>query len=53
MPEWSFTLLVNQPLTAEQADVFDHCDAFADGSVSYTLAPRTQETSRVFRMRAR
>ncbi|SEC70458.1 hypothetical protein SAMN04490357_2682 [Streptomyces misionensis] len=39
MPEWSFTLLVNQPLTAEQADVFDHCDAFADGSVSYTLGP--------------
>ncbi|MEU2222338.1 hypothetical protein [Streptomyces sp. NPDC018347] len=39
MPEWSFTLLVNQPLNAEQADAFDHCDAFADGSVSYTLGP--------------
>ena len=39
MPEWSFTLLVNQPLTAEQADAFDHCDAFADGAVSYTLGP--------------
>ncbi|TXJ84255.1 hypothetical protein E2C11_06620 [Streptomyces lavendulae] len=33
MPKRSFTLLVNQPLTAEQADAFDHCDAFADGSV--------------------
>ncbi|MEW2622031.1 hypothetical protein [Streptomyces sp. NPDC048106] len=43
MPEWSFTLLVNQPLTAEQADVFDHCDAFADGSVSYTLGPGNPE----------
>ncbi|MEU5795092.1 hypothetical protein ABZ800_16485 [Streptomyces sp. NPDC047813] len=39
MPECSFTLLVNQPLTAEQADAFDHCDAFADGSVSYLLGP--------------
>ncbi|MER8055858.1 MULTISPECIES: hypothetical protein [unclassified Streptomyces] len=39
MPQRSFTLLVNQPLTAEQADAFDHCDAFADGSVSYTLGP--------------
>ncbi|MCK7621669.1 hypothetical protein MUU72_00735 [Streptomyces sp. RS10V-4] len=39
MSEWSFTLLVNQPLTSGQADAFDHCDAFADGSVSYTLAP--------------
>ncbi|MCS0605227.1 hypothetical protein NX794_29040 [Streptomyces sp. LP11] len=39
MPEWSFTLLVNQPLTPEQADAFDHCDAFGDGSVSYTLGP--------------
>lgn len=39
MPEWSFTIRLNQPLTAEQADAFDHCDAFADGSVSYVLAP--------------
>ncbi|MFJ9416689.1 hypothetical protein ACIRPT_21205 [Streptomyces sp. NPDC101227] len=39
MSEWSFTLRINQPLTPEQADVFDHCDAFADGSVSYILAP--------------
>ncbi|MFI1201653.1 hypothetical protein ACH4VR_19740 [Streptomyces sp. NPDC020883] len=39
MPEWSFTLRINQPLTPEQANAFDHCDAFADGSVSYTLAP--------------
>ncbi|QHC29181.1 hypothetical protein [Streptomyces sp. HF10] len=39
MSEWSFTLLVDQPLTAEQADAFDHCDALADGSVSYTLGP--------------
>lgn len=28
MPEWSFTLILNQPLTREQADAFDHCDAF-------------------------
>ncbi|MEU9120591.1 hypothetical protein AB0C96_12140 [Streptomyces sp. NPDC048506] len=39
MSEWSFTLRLNQPLTPEQANAFDHCDAFADGSVSYTLAP--------------
>ena len=43
MPEWSFTLLVNQPLTPEQADAFDHCDAFADGSVSYMLGPAKPE----------
>ncbi|MCI3225063.1 hypothetical protein [Streptomyces sp. NP-1717] len=36
---WSFVLRLNQPLTPEQADAFDHCDAFADGSVSYTLGP--------------
>ncbi|MCP9958963.1 hypothetical protein [Streptomyces sudanensis] len=39
MPEWSFVLRLNQPLTPEQADAFDHCDAFADGSVSYVLGP--------------
>jgi hypothetical protein len=39
MPEWSFVLRVNQALTPEQADAFDHCDAFADGSVSYVLGP--------------
>ncbi|GAA2677341.1 hypothetical protein [Streptomyces lunalinharesii] len=39
VPEWSFTLRLNQALTPEQADVFDHCDAFADGSVSYVLGP--------------
>src|SRR5690242_12977530 len=33
VPEWSFTLRINQPLTPEQANAFDHCDAFADGSV--------------------
>ncbi|MFJ5680205.1 hypothetical protein [Streptomyces sp. NPDC093097] len=43
MSEWSFTLLINQPLTPGQADAFDHCDAFADGSVSYTLGPRDPE----------
>ncbi|MEU2440117.1 hypothetical protein ABZ595_28630 [Streptomyces rubradiris] len=43
MSEWSFTLLVNQPLTPEQADAFDHCDAFADGSVSYTMGPENPE----------
>ncbi|PJN35490.1 hypothetical protein CG747_38295 [Streptomyces sp. CB02959] len=43
MSEWSFTLLINQPLTPEQADAFDHCDAFADGSVSYTLGPDNPE----------
>ncbi len=43
MPEWSFTLLVNQPLTPEQADAFDHCDAFGDGSVSYMLGPAKPE----------
>ncbi|MGW6310813.1 hypothetical protein [Streptomyces niveus] len=39
MSDWSFVLRLNQPLTPEQADAFDHCDAFADGSVSYTLGP--------------
>lgn len=39
MPEWSFTVILNQPLTREQADAFDHCDAFADGSVSSVLDP--------------
>ncbi|MET4921304.1 hypothetical protein P3L51_02810 [Streptomyces sp. PSRA5] len=39
MSEWSFILRLNQPLTAEQANTFDHCDAFADGSVSYVLGP--------------
>ncbi|MEV8346546.1 hypothetical protein [Streptomyces niveus] len=39
MSEWSFILRLNQPLTAEQANAFDHCDAFADGSVSYVLGP--------------
>ncbi|WP_274917973.1 hypothetical protein [Streptomyces sp. WZ-12] len=43
MSEWSFTLLINQPLTPGQADAFDHCDAFADGSVSYTLGPDNSE----------
>ncbi|GAA2657772.1 hypothetical protein [Streptomyces lunalinharesii] len=43
MSDWSFTLLINQPLTPEQADAFDHCDAFADGSVSYTLGPDNPE----------
>ncbi|MFI0220290.1 hypothetical protein [Streptomyces lydicus] len=40
MSEWSFKLRLNQPLTPEQADAFDHCDAFADGAVSYTLGPQ-------------
>ncbi|MFE5668143.1 hypothetical protein ACFQ7W_29970 [Streptomyces niveus] len=39
MSDWSFVLRLNQSLTPEQADAFDHCDAFADGSVSYTLGP--------------
>ncbi|KAF0650250.1 MULTISPECIES: hypothetical protein [Streptomyces] len=39
MPEWSFVLRLNQPLTSEQADAFDHCEAFADGSVAYVLGP--------------
>lgn len=39
MSDWSFVLRLSQPLTPEQADAFDHCDAFADGSVSYTLGP--------------
>ncbi|WP_405819990.1 hypothetical protein OG705_11060 [Streptomyces sp. NBC_00838] len=39
MSDWSFVLRLNQPLTPDQADAFDHCDAFADGSVSYTLGP--------------
>ncbi|WP_416519286.1 hypothetical protein [Streptomyces achromogenes] len=43
MSEWSFTLLVDQPLTPEQAAAFDHCDAFADGSVCYTLGPESPE----------
>ncbi|MBP5909226.1 hypothetical protein F3K40_31320 [Streptomyces sp. LBUM 1478] len=37
--EWSFSILLKQPLTREQADAFDHCDALADGAISYTLAP--------------
>ncbi|WP_327378956.1 hypothetical protein OG393_34200 (plasmid) [Streptomyces sp. NBC_01216] len=37
--EWNFGLLLRQPLTREQADAFDHCDALADGAISYTLAP--------------
>lgn len=44
MPEWSFVLRLNQPLTPEQADAFDRCEAFADGSVSYVLGP--EEPSR-------
>ncbi|MET7681410.1 hypothetical protein [Streptomyces sp. NPDC005423] len=43
MPEWNFTLRLNQALTPEQADAFDHCDAFADGSVSYVLGPQPPE----------
>ncbi|QHC20535.1 hypothetical protein [Streptomyces sp. GS7] len=43
MPEWSFTLRLNQALTPEQADAFDHCDVFADGSVSYVLGPAAPE----------
>ncbi|MEU6534266.1 hypothetical protein [Streptomyces sp. NPDC047000] len=37
--EWSFSVLLDQPLTREQADAFDRCDALADGAISYTLAP--------------
>ncbi|MBA0053419.1 hypothetical protein E0L36_21840 [Streptomyces sp. AJS327] len=37
--EWNFGLLLRKPLTREQADAFDHCDALADGAISYTLAP--------------
>jgi hypothetical protein len=37
--EWNFGILLKQPLTREQADAFDHCDALADGAISYTLAP--------------
>ncbi|MCS0638671.1 hypothetical protein NX801_24050 [Streptomyces sp. LP05-1] len=43
MPTWSFHLVVNQPLTREQSDAFDHCDAFADGSVGYVLGPENPE----------
>ncbi|MEU2181443.1 hypothetical protein [Streptomyces thermolilacinus] len=43
MPEWSFILRLNQPLTPEQADAFDRCDAFADGSVSCVLGPESPE----------
>lgn len=43
MSEWSFTLRLNQALTPEQADAFDHCDAFADGSVSYVLGASDPE----------
>ncbi|MEU6482755.1 hypothetical protein [Streptomyces sp. NPDC046887] len=37
--EWSFSILLAKPLTSEQADAFDHCDALADGAISYTLPP--------------
>ncbi|MGW7353000.1 hypothetical protein [Streptomyces sp. NPDC054784] len=37
--EWNFGVLLKQPVTHEQADAFDHCDALADGAISYTLAP--------------
>lgn len=37
--EWSFTLRLKQPLTREQADAFDRCDALADGAISYVLGP--------------
>ncbi|GAA4012546.1 hypothetical protein GCM10022247_38950 [Allokutzneria multivorans] len=43
MPEWSFTLLLNQPFTPEQADEFSQCDAFADGSAAFVLGPRKPE----------
>ncbi|MCS0638673.1 hypothetical protein NX801_24060 [Streptomyces sp. LP05-1] len=43
MVEWSFTLVVNQPLTREQADFFDTCDVFADGAISYRLGPENPE----------
>lgn len=39
MSDRSFVLRLNQPLTPEQANAFDHCDAFGDGSVSYVLGP--------------
>src|SRR5690606_36134884 len=42
--EWSFSILLQQPLTPEQADAFDHCDALADGAISYTLAPEYPST---------
>ncbi|MET7640271.1 hypothetical protein [Streptomyces sp. NPDC005438] len=41
--EWSFTLCLQHPLTREQADQFDHCDALADGAISYTLAPEAPD----------
>ncbi|MCK8680159.1 hypothetical protein [Streptomyces lichenis] len=37
--DWSFSIRLRQPLTPEQADAFDHCDALADGAISYTLGP--------------
>jgi hypothetical protein len=42
--EWSFSILLKQPLKREQADAFDHCDALADGAISYTLAPEDPDT---------
>ncbi|MEV1011291.1 hypothetical protein [Streptomyces sp. NPDC049881] len=35
---WNFSILLEKPVTPEQSDAFDHCDAFADGEISYTLA---------------
>ncbi|MFI7277978.1 hypothetical protein [Streptomyces sp. NPDC049879] len=35
---WSFGILLEGPVTLEQSDAFDHCDAFADGEISYTIA---------------
>ncbi|MFD8262663.1 hypothetical protein ACFV19_27960 [Streptomyces griseoluteus] len=46
--EWSFSVLLKQPLTPDQADAFDHCDALADGAISYTLAPEDPDAYRQF-----